>query len=204
MMKRNIVLILLILASLQVCAQDSQKKMRYTGYAGGMMLNSGYLFGGKYDLNGASKTIQGVPFGIGGVMKLCFGKHLRVGFEGYTSSLAYDSNKSSVSLGWGGVLADCKWELGKVTLFAGASFGGGRYKHIINTETKDAEYNEDLFLYRSIPVLVGVPFIGIEYAISTRLHLSAKVDTTIYLNKNESDFVKGPRLYLGFLFCRQK
>lgn len=176
--------------------------MRYSGYAGGMMINTGYLFGGNYTLNGNSGSINGVPFGIGGAMKFCFGKHLRVGFEGYTTTLSYNDNGSSVSLGWGGVLADCKWDFEKITLFVGITFGGGSYKHILNTEI---QYNqENTYYLRKTPVMVGVPFIGIEYAPTKRMRLTAKIDMVTYLSPWKNDFVNGPRLYLGFLFARKK
>lgn len=202
MIKKILVLIISLVISSYLFSQESENKMRYSGYSGGMMVNTGYLFGGNYILNNETKSISGVPFGIGGTMKFCFGKHLRVGIEGYTTSLAYNNDGSSVSLGWGGALVDCKWDFKKITVFAGMTFGGGAYKHILNTETPDN--NEDTFFLRKTSVMVGVPFVGIEYAPSARMRLVAKVDMITYLSPWKNDFVKGPRLYLGFLFCRNK
>ena len=178
--------------------------MRYSGYSGGMMINTGYLFGGKYELDNQTKSIKGIPFGIGGAMKFCFGKHLRVGMEGYTTSLGYNSNGSSVSLGWGGVLADCKWDFKKITLFVGLTFGGGSYKHILNTEAQNTNEDEDVYYLRKTAVMLGVPFAGIEFSVSPRIHIVTKVDMITYLSQWKNDFVKGPRLYVGFLFHRQK
>ncbi|MDR2083676.1 MAG: hypothetical protein LBP67_01605 [Bacteroidales bacterium] len=204
MLKKIIILIISILFSTQIFAQETHKKMRYSGYSGGMLLNTGYLFGGNYELNGETKSIQGVPFGIGGAMKFCFGKHLRVGFEGYTTNLGYNANGSSVNLGWGGILADCKWNLKNITLFVGLTFGGGTYKHILNTEEQDTGHGEDVFFLRKTPVMLGVPFAGIEFSVSPRISIVAKIDMITYLSHLRNDFVKGPRLYLGFLFQRQK
>ncbi len=98
-------------------AQESTRsKFAYAGFSGGMMIHTGYLYGGSispatdagcnclYD-----RKIAGAPFGIGGAARVHFGEHLRIGTEGYVSTLNYGGkgNDSFARLGWGGVLADC-------------------------------------------------------------------------------------------------
>ena len=66
----------------------------YRGFSGGMMLHTGYV--GSKDLNITSlqgtvhkQKVGGAPVGIGGAIKLMFGRHFRIGAEGYVSTLYY-------------------------------------------------------------------------------------------------------------------
>ena len=71
-----------IFCLLCVCATSQDKKF-IKGFSGGMMVHSGYQFGGDnpFDLDISSPT-----FGIGGCAKLHHTKHFRSGFEGYFST----------------------------------------------------------------------------------------------------------------------
>ena len=191
---------------LQINAQNSGgKRMNFQAYSGGMMLHTGYIFGGKLNIDAYNQDIKidGFAFGLGGTMKFNFGKHLRIGAEGYSTSLNYGKNTSYIKLGWGGLLLDCKWDINKLSVFVGGSFGGGNVKNVMiinkldhNTIGKDA-------IYRKYSVILIDPFIGIEYAISTKIRLITKADYILNIGKQQTDFATGVRVYVGILFFNE-
>ena len=197
------------LFSLSLFAQDLEiKKTYFQGYSGGMMLHTGYVSGGKINVSNLQEKIdvQGFPFGVGGVLRFHFGKHLRIGGEGYSSNLRYGKNKSFLYLGWGGFLIDCQWEIKKFTVFCGGTLGGGSVKNVAITNTIPANPLKNNALYRKYAVMLIDPFIGMEYAVSSKLHLIAKVDCIVPLNQKRADFPIGVRVYAGVVFfhSRQK
>ena len=191
-----------------VFAQNTDgKKLNFQGYSGGMMIHTGYLFGGELNIRDASAPtkIQGTPFGIGGALRFHFGKHLRIGTEGYSSNLRYGEKKNSfLSLGWGGLLVDCQWKINKTTIFCGGTIGGGSVKNVAVADNINAESSERNAVYRKYGVMLITPFVGMEYAISSRICLVVKVDCVTNLTNKQSDFAIGPRIYTGFIFSHAK
>jgi len=192
---------------LQVNAQQDNtgKKMNFQAYSGGMMLHTGYVFGGKLNIDDYNQNIkiQGVTFGIGGTLRFNFGKHLRTGLEGYSTSVNYGKNKSYMTLGWGGLLIDCKWDVKKLCVFVGGTIGGGAVKNV--TVVNDTNINPigKTALYRKYAVILVDPFIGIEYALSPKIRLIAKADYIINVGKQQPDFATGVRVYAGVVFFHQ-
>ena len=187
------------------------KKMRFEGYSGGMMVQTGYLFGGTTKvLDNATDVVQntdmhGFSFGLGGTMRFHFGKYLRIGGEGYTSKLFYGKNGTYASLGWGGILADCKWDFNKWTLFAGGTFGGGKVSNFVFSNSSSKKpILENNTAFRKYSVMIVNPFVGVEYAVTSRLHLIAKADWIINISNRQIDFPMGPRVYIGVAFCNLK
>lgn len=180
--------------------------LEYRGFIGGMMIHTGYVSSRNFTVSSLSGqthefNASGAPFGIGGAAKFMFGKHLRIGAEGYVSTLGYGENGSHTKTGWGGLLADCAWDLGKFRLFAGGTLGGGSQTDItIVSPIADDYVAEEFISYRKYGFAAIVPFIGTEYAITKRISLIAKIDWMLKLGGRQDDFVTGPRLYLGFMF----
>jgi hypothetical protein len=179
---------------------NPSKKISFRGYSGGMMLHTGYLAGGTVNMgNPQEKTkIQGMPWGIGGCLRFHFGKHLRIGGEGYTSTLHYGKNKSYTTLGWGGLLVDCQWKINNFIVFIGGTIGGGSVKNItilnnVSTIKKDADY-------RKYGVMVAAPFAGMEYAIARRIRLISKVNYVFNISQRQPDFATGIRVHAGVVF----
>ena len=82
-MKRLILIIsFLTLICLDGTAQEDKKAIK--GFSGGMMVHTGYQWGGD---NPYGYNPQGMTFGIGGVARLHLTDHFRTGFEGYFSTL---------------------------------------------------------------------------------------------------------------------
>jgi hypothetical protein len=196
-----------ILFFLQTNAQDiDNKKTYFQGYSGGMTLHTGYLWGGVVSVNipPLLTEIQGMPFGMGGLLRFHFGKHFRFGGEGYNSTLYYGENKSYTSLSWGGLLLDCQWKINKFTLFFGGTIGGGSVKNITILNNVSNQTIEKNAVYRKYNLMVVDPFIGVEYAIANKIHLIAKVDCIFNITKKQPDFAVGPRFYAGIVFFHAK
>lgn len=207
MQKKIIATLIFLFFCIFVNAQEEKKRMGYSGFSGGMMLHLGYVQSGNFTFtssSGFSETMQlsGLAFGIGGQLRVCFGEHLRIGGEGYVSEHKY-KNSSYTSIGWGGFLADCVWEIGKFSPFIGGTVGGGSQKNVTNFSAQKNDYNLDnIVSFRKYGFVCIVPFIGLEYALSTKIHLIFKIDYIFNVSNPQKDFTTGPRFYFGFSFCR--
>lgn len=208
MAKRKIsFLFLFLLPLVLLMAQTENRQKFFNGFSGGMMLHSGYLFGGQSTVYSETGTLlgthnmEGMPFGIGGCLRFHLGKHLRVGMEGYVSTLNYATTKSYFSLGWGGILADGYWVFNKWTVFAGGTIGGGRVKNVTLLESTPLDFiAENGSSYREYGVLLATPFAGIEYALTKKLHLFVKADWIFNITHDQPDFAHGVRCYVGLIF----
>lgn len=189
--------------------EKAPSKMAYSGFSGGMMVHTGYVQSKPFTLNNNDGTaresmqLKGAPIGLGGAIRVHFGQHLRVGSEGYTSTLNYGQNKSYVSVGWGGLLIDCAWYLKSWTPFIGGTIGGGGVKHLTLLEptADDFVLENNSTSYRTYGFMALTPFVGVEYAMTQKVHLVLKVDYLLNLTNWQDDFTTGPRLYVGFMFC---
>lgn len=192
----------LIIASSFVTVSSAEEKKVIKGFSGGMMVHSGYQFGGDnpYDLDISSPT-----FGIGGCAKLHLSKHFRAGFEGYFSTAPITKEVQSGShnkLFWTGLLADWFWQKGKVVPYIGATLGGGMEtsfymfegdKHNWNVEQKSVLHKQPFFMVD--------PYVGVEYAVGEALRLTLKADWLLAINSNGLNKPMGPRIYFGFIFA---
>ncbi len=192
-------------------AQSQGGKFAYAGFSGGMMVHTGYLYGGNITLvddTGTglySRELKGAPTGIGGAARIHFGKHLRVGTEGYVSTLKYGGNESHARIGWGGLLADCIWQLGRWAPYIGGTVGGGSFKNLTLESSTPLDYEvEGNASFRKYSFMVVAPFAGVEYALTDKIRLNLKVDWMVNLTNRQRDFATGPRIYLGFSFYRLK
>ena len=183
-----------------------RRSMAYRGFIGGMMLHTGFVCSNDVtvtSLSGASQkvSLSGAPFGIGGAIRFMFGKHLRVGAEGYVSTLTYGEYHSHAKTGWGGLLADCIWDLGKFRLFVGGTAGGGSQTNTTLLSPVGDDYTAEEFVsYRKYGFAVFAPFAGLEIPFGGKVNVVVKLDYLLNLSNPQDDFVTGPRLYLGFMF----
>ena len=219
-MSKNFIILSAILLAFTFQAEakgDEQKKEKtpskfaYSGFSGGMMVHTGYLYGGNIALRSAtggySRGIAGAPTGIGGVARVHFGKHLRVGTEGYVSTLQYGgkNNDSHARIGWGGLLADCMWQVGRWAPYIGGTVGGGSMQNLTlrNPTPLDDEVEMDAS-FRKYSFMLIAPFAGVEFSITDKIRINLKVDWLVNLSNRQPDFPTGPRIYLGFSFYRLK
>lgn len=201
-MKPHRLLFTLILSALFVTVSYAEEKKVIKGFSGGMMVHSGYQFGGDnpYDLDISSPT-----FGIGGCAKLHLTKHFRTGFEGYFSTAPIRDQLKSGShnkLFWTGLLADWYWQKGKVIPYIGATLGGGMETsfYMFEGDKHDWEPEQKTVLHKQ-PFFAIDPYVGIEYAVGEALRLTLKADWLLAINSDGLNRPMGPRIYFGFIFA---
>lgn len=186
---------------------NSRHPLAFSGCSGGMMVNVGYGFSGTYRLYDSGGVPlgyfhhRGAPVGMGGAARIHFGKHLRLGGEGYVSTMRYAGHAGYAQIGWGGITLDSQWEIRRWTLFAGGMAGGGSHKNldVINDEVDD-EFQVSRSSYRYYPFMAVAPYLGAEFALSRKVHIVAKVDYVVNVTARRPDFVSGPRFFVGFMF----
>lgn len=192
---RRIVLIIICLA-LAMSAPAQEKKI-LNGFDGGMMVHTGYLSG---MLDAIGYQAKGAPMGIGGVIHLHLGDHIRIGTEGYMSTLRQRGNGSYLKYGWGGLLADYYTVLGRFQPYAGLTLGGGAMTTLLMFEEPasawapigDTRYHKQGFMAID-------PFVGGDFIVAGPMHLTLKVDYLCALSDAKL-LPHGPRIYIGFLF----
>ena len=187
-----VIALLLVLPTLK--AQDSVSRTRFSG---GMMLHSGYLTG---RIEAIDHSVEGAPFGLGGVIRYHFINHIRLGGEGYVSKLSQPQG-GYIRLGWGGLLVDGYWTLKRWTPYLGFTVGGGSLSTLIvrDGDTKDWKSEPDAMLHNASVMIID-PFIGVEFALTRAMRLTLKADYIITVANR--DCPSGVRLYLGIVFAR--
>lgn len=183
--------------------RDAVQKKIFTGYDGGMLIHTGYLFGTIAPM-GCYK-VSGAPIGIGGTARIHLKKHWRVGFEGYFSSMGVMKNGSYIKYGWGGVLADAYWNIGRFMPYAGLTIGGGANSDlfIMDKSSKDLhnswEPTQQSVIHKQGFMVID-PYVGCDYVVSKAFHLTLKLDWMNCISRESSTIPTGPRVYFGFLF----
>lgn len=194
-MKKALTFFITALLTLTTVSQGlSQQRQRFDG---GMMVHTGYLQG---RFNALDYDAKGMTFGLGGVLRFHLGQHLRVGGEGYVSTLKQMDNGSYVRSSWGGLLADVYWRMGRWLPFAGITLGGGKVSTLLLFEgsPEDWQPEPDAVLHNESSFFVN-PNVGVEYALTEAVHLTLKVDRLVPVSSVE--IPKGLRCYLGFVFA---
>lgn len=206
-MKKILIVVFVTFISLsqglsQSQSQDlGQSKKGFNGYDGGMMLHAGYV----------SKTIKPVDFkaecitkGIGGAIRFHFGKHYRLGTEGYVSTLSLNkdlSKGSYMKTFWAGLTNDFYWQFGKFMPYAGLSVGGGTLTDCFIFEGDNHDWNpESKVLINKTAFIAIDPYIGCDYCLTDALHLTFKIDFLNGFNNSELYLPIGPRFYIGAIF----
>lgn len=210
-MRKKILFIFLLCASMAWAKNDSTAV--FQGYSGGMMLHAGYLFGNNPSAvlpTGESISPQGMTCGIGGSLRVNLWKHLRVGCEGFVSTMNSDvtdqrdflQKGSYVRTGWGGVIADACWRMEKVWPYIGGSIGGGAMRSLAVTEGSEADWQpEELAILHKQSFMYVNPYVGMDWCLTPRVHITVRMDWMLALAQNQLLMPTGPRLYFGFMFC---
>ncbi len=207
MKKQYSILLALLLLTIGVQAEEVAKKKVYNGYSGGMMLHAGYLFGND---NTLPHNPQGLTYGIGGALRINLWEHLRVGFEGYVSTMPSSMTDhkntlqegSYVRNGWGGLLIDSHWRFEKIWPYIGGTIGGGAKRSLFIADGSQEDWQaESISTFNKQGYFMLDPFVGFDYLLTQRVHLTIKVDYMLALDKGKLLTPIGPRFYIGFLFC---
>ena len=210
-MRTKLLTILLLFTVIASAKNDSTAI--FQGCGGGMLLHAGYLLGentGAILPSGENIAPQGLTYGLGGTMRVNLKKHLRIGCEGFSSTVKSEvtdqrdflQKGSYIRTGWGGVIADACWRLEKVWPYIGGSVGGGamRSLYIVEGNENDWEPEQTAIFHKQGFVYVD-PYIGLDYCLTRRIHLTFRLDWMLAFAQEQLIYPTGPRLYVGVLFC---
>ena len=201
-MKRCTLTISILLSLLTAMNLSAGNGKFIKGFSGGMMVHSGYQFGGDNPYN---LSISSPTFGIGGCAKLHLTNHFRTGFEGYFSTAPIRKELQSGShnkLFWTGILADWFWKCGKFVPYIGATAGGGMETAFYMFEGDKHDWlPEGMSVLHKQPFFAIDPYVGVEYAVGEALRLTLKADWLLAINSNGLNQPTGPRIYFGFIFA---
>ena len=201
-MKIRTFLTITLLSLCGATALHAQDKKLVKGFSGGMMVHSGYQYGGD---NPFGLDISSPTFGIGGCAKLNFTDHFRAGFEGYFSTAPIKKGVESGShnkLFWTGLLADWFWQCGKFIPYIGTTLGGGMETSFFMFDGDKHDWNaEGMTILHKQPFLAIDPYVGVEYAVGKALRLTLKADWMLAINSDGLNKPMGPRVYFGFIFA---
>ena len=183
--------------------QAGETKMAIKGFCGGMMVHTGYQFGGD---NPRDYQPNGVTFGLGGVAKVQLTKHFRAGAEGYFSSVDLTQDVMSGShnkIFWAGALVDWFCKRGRFYPYAGISVGGGMETslYMFQGNTNDWEPETEI-IYRKQPFAYVDPFVGCDFAAGKAIRFTVKADWLMAFNNEGLNKPLGPRIYFGIIFAR--
>ena len=196
---RTLIITLLLSVSSVVVAQENKV---IKGFSGGMMVHSGYQYGGD---NPFGLDISSPTFGIGGCAKLHLTDHFRTGFEGYFSTAPIRKVVESGShnkLFWTGLLADWFWQHGKLIPYIGTTLGGGMETSFLMFEGDKHDWKpEPNAVLHKQPFFAIDPYVGVEYAVGKALRLTLKADWMLAINSDGLNRPMGPRVYFGFIFA---
>lgn len=197
-MRKTLLLIIILVLWISVPAQETDKPKVLTGFSGGMMLHTGYLFGEMPEIG---YTAKGAPFGLGGALRLHLGQHWMIGGEGYVSTLHQLHNGSYVKYGWGGVLGEFYWTFNRITPFVGLTVGGGRQTTFLLFDGDSHDWQQEgSAVFHKQGFCALTPFIGCEFAVARVLHIIVKADWMNAFSRQALLTPHGPRFYVGLMF----
>lgn len=193
-MKRFVSIVITFLTLFFNAQVNAQSVKRFDG---GMMVHTGYL---QDHVSALNYEVQGMTFGLGGALRFHIGNHLRVGGEGYVSTLKQLDNGSYVRIGWGGLLTDAYWCFGRWQPFAGFAAGGGKVSSLLMFAGSSDDWipESEAYLHEESFFFVN-PNAGVEFMLTDAVHLTFKVDRLIPMKAVEMPV--GMRFYAGFIFA---
>lgn len=210
---RNILVGLCVLTCSALYANESSVKV-YQGFSGGMMAHGGYLFGVNADApktaDGVVCSPQGGTFGLGGALRVHLWNHLRVGGEGFVSTMNSGTTNmkhalkegSYIRTGFGGIAIDACWRKEKVWPYIGGSIGGGAMRSLYVLEgSQDDWAAEDAAYLHKTPFMYVNPYVGLDWCMTKKVHMTFRIDWMVALHKGDVVKPTGPKLLVGFMFC---
>lgn len=215
----SLILLLFLCTSQGWCTRTDSVRV-YQGFSGGMLLHTGYLFAPASNtplpLLGKEDGLRGMTYGIGGALRVHLLEHLRIGGEGFVSTMPSGATScreqlcsgSYIRSGWGGLGADACWRGENVWPYVGGSFGGGSTRSFYLLEGDESDWEEETHaLFHRQPFLYVDPYVGLDWCMTSKVHLTFRLDWMLAFNINHHTssssllYPTGPRLYVGFMFC---
>lgn len=212
--RRGILIVLACLPGMMM-AQERTAGRRdsvavFQGFSGGVMVHTGYQFGTHAESPETGRTLHGATFGIGGAARVNLWKHLRLGGEGYVSTMPQWATNhrqlwqpgSYVRSGWGGILADACWRGEKIWPYIGGTIGGGAVHSLYLFEGNEDDWIEETHaMVHKQSFFYVDPYVGLDWCMTEKVHLTFRLDWMIAVHRAELVYPTGPRLYVGVMFC---
>ena len=171
------------------------------------MLHAGWVTGTQH-VGTTTYRADGLTRGIGGALRFHVGDYFRFGTEGFTSNLPQKNRPladsgSYLKASWGGLLVDGCYPVGRFTPYAGVTVVAGGHRTLLYEGVDTGAVPGTAYLRKGM--FVGFdPFIGCDFALDHRIHLTLKIDCLQGFGVGKSAGVRlpvGPRVFFGFMFC---
>jgi hypothetical protein len=193
-MKKILLVIILSLVSIAAVSQDADRNI----YSGGMLIfQPGYII-----TNNGHQDIQGINFGVGGILRFYFLNYFTAGIYGGTQRTSYASSNSEnsyISLGYGGPILGLSREVGKFRYSFSAFIGKGTVRNL-HIESQNNNLLSDAYFYKS-PTVVYSPVFSIDYSVTGRLLLTVQTNC-LAARYGDENVLCNPTLQIGILFNR--
>ena len=193
-MKKIVLIIFLFFNIKSAFTQDLNQNI----YSGGMLiLQPGYIFS-----ENEHQKIQNYSYGLGGILRFYFYKHLTIGIYGGTQKTKYKtfgSENSYLSIGYGGPIIGFSGKVNKIRYTFSAFVGKGTIRNL-HIESQNSSILTDAHFYKESSIIYS-PVLSIDYTLSQRLHLT--IQTVCLTAKTNNDkTIYNPTLQFGILFNR--
>lgn len=168
------------------------------GYDGGMLLHTGYAFG---TIDEIGTAVSGAPLGVGGTLRVHLGRHFRIGSKGCISTLRQRKNGSFIKYGYGGLVGDFYWTLGRFMPYIGTEIGGGsRTTFMMDKNDMSSWEPADNAVAQKSGFFELSPYIGTDIILTNFVHLTLMADYMVPVSGGHLIAPSGPRFYIGFIF----
>jgi len=167
-------------------------------YSGGMLfLQPGYII-----TNNPQQNIRDLSMGIGGILRIYFGRYFTTGIYCGTQKAGYhseNSDQSYISLGYGGPFLGFSYKSGKFRYTISAFAGMGSVKNL-HIESQTGNSLSDAWLYKYSAFTVS-PLLSVDYSITERLNATVQtICLTAFYDKQR--VMVNPVFQIGILFSR--
>lgn len=214
---------------------EKERPAVFTGFSGGMLLHLGYGFSQNPSELFRNQSLSldnlqnlprsGIFMGIGGQLRIHLINHIRIGGEGFVSTMPL-KQIGNVRTGWGGAVADFYTTWGKVKPYIGLGLGGGSMRRTYvneNVSAGNTENPNDPTIYNAsytkTPFFYLDPQLGLSFGLTQRIDLVVRLDYMLPFSSSNRGIIRdlgdlpeqikgwkglmtptGPRLYVGFMF----
>lgn len=192
---KSTLLLIVILISISAGAQTENNNNIYSG--GMLILQPGYTL-----TDNNHQQIKDFSSGIGGILRFYFYNYFTAGIYGGSQTTSYksdNSEKSYLSLGYGGFFLGFSHKFSRIRITSSAFAGRGSVNNL-HIESQSNALLEESYLYEH-SVFVFAPIISADYKLTERLVLTLQA-VCHYANYGTDNVLLNPTFQIGILFNR--